>query len=139
MKPRRTSIEAFATITQNKLLSKRRLEVYNFLYHNGPCTQREAFKGLSSQGDNYGAIAGRFSELERCGVIEIVGEKHDEQTNSTVLVWDVTPSLPVKIDKPITKKMKKEGVLKRIEQLGLELPEEYKERLRDIYRLVKDI
>jgi len=40
---RDTSIEAYRTIKANGLLSKRRLQVYEYLFNHGPATAKEIF------------------------------------------------------------------------------------------------
>jgi hypothetical protein len=41
----------------------------------------------------------RFAELERVGVIAVVGEKDCSVTGRNVLLWDVTEKLPIKLEK----------------------------------------
>ena len=98
---RQTSIEAFHTIKNNGLLSKRRWEVYEFVFHHGPVTCRQTVKHIAKdKGESvsitYSSYSSRFSELERMGVIREIGTTLDPETNNTVILWDVTDKLPVK-------------------------------------------
>ena len=103
---RRTSIDAYNTIKENGLLSQRRLQVYEFVFKNGPCTARQATKAMIRQGLNSGSVSTRFSELRNVGVLEEVGETTDEETNQTVILWDVTDNLPIKFEKSKKRKCK---------------------------------
>lgn len=102
---RQTSIEAYREIKENGLLSKRRWQVYDYLFHNGPATARQAVLAISNEfGNNvsiaFGSLATRFCELRRSGVIEEVGTIIDKETKHEVILWDVTKNLPKKIVKP---------------------------------------
>ena len=67
---RETSIETYYEIKNNNLLSKKRMEVYDIIYNNGPVNCRQIIN-IASKGQvtNTGAISGRLSELEERGVI----------------------------------------------------------------------
>ncbi len=101
---RETSIAAFNAIKENGLLSKRRFQVYDFVFHNGPVTARQVTKALLRQGENSGNFATRLSELRTAGVVREVGKVLDPETGMSVLSWDVTAKLPVKFDKPVEHK-----------------------------------
>lgn len=96
---RNTSITAYNTICDNKLLSLRRMEVYDYLFRNGPCTAKQVTNGLISPGQNSGGYTTRLSELKRMGVVDEVGETKCQETGQTVLLWDVNDRLPKKLDK----------------------------------------
>jgi len=91
-----TSIEAYQTIRDNGLLSKRRWQVYDFIYRNQPCTLNAIIQGLARTGQNTGAISGRISELRRLSVIEPCGDQV-APTGHRVLLWRTTRGLPKKI------------------------------------------
>lgn len=95
---RQTSIEAYNTIKENGLLSKRRWEVYQTLYEHGPLSQVET--SFSLRGKLDWGINPRFSELKKMGLIIEVGKTIDPRTGQTVLLWDVTSNLPKKFEKP---------------------------------------
>jgi hypothetical protein len=109
---RNTSIEAYIKIKENGLLSKRRLQVYEFMFEHGPCTGRSMHKALSKQGTNSSTFISRISELVDLDVMAEVGQVFDEETNNTVKLWDVTPNLPIKRT-AIEKKARQIEALKR--------------------------
>lgn len=94
---RKTSIDVYHKIKENGLLSKMRWEVYDCLYQHGPLSQNETSYKLRGRLD--WGINPRFSELEKMGAIEAVGERSDRYTNNNVLIWDVTDSIPIKLEK----------------------------------------
>lgn len=97
---RKTSIESYRTIEASGLLSKRRWQVYDHIFHYGPTTARDSWKRIQSHGQiSTGGISTRFSELKTIGVLEEVGEAVDKETGMTVLLWDVTDKLPKKYSK----------------------------------------
>jgi hypothetical protein len=107
---RQTSIEAYNLIRDNGLLSKRRWEVYDILFHHGPMTANETFAKLYR--NNLGPFnaasnsAARFSELRNCGVVYEVRERQCTITGMKAIEWDVTDRLPVKFEKPTRVKCK---------------------------------
>jgi hypothetical protein len=94
---RKTSLEAYATIRDNGLLSKRRFEVYEYLYQYGPLTIADLCARFQKHHYN-GSFAGRISELAEMGVIEAVGEKVNDYSGMKAILWDVTDALPRKLD-----------------------------------------
>lgn len=97
---RQTSINAYLEIKEKGLLSKRRWQVYEVLYQHGPLTGREVNKILATaRGNNSSTFIGRLSELRDLGIVYECGEKFDSETNQTVLLWDVTDKLPIKLEK----------------------------------------
>jgi len=148
---RQTSIDAYNEIKAKGLLSKRRMEVYSTLYHHGPLTANEVFKILSKNGDAATCAASnsaaRFSELREMGVICEVQVRKCSVTGMNVIEWDVTPSLPRKVQKKkkLTKNQKKEIILNKLVAHGKkQLPvknedvESYKNELREIYVDIKN-
>ena len=98
---RQTSREAYETIKNNGMLSKRRWEAYHILYHNGPMTCGELFshsdlKNLKGYRQNFVA---RLGELRDVGVVVELGTKKCSITGNNVILWDVTSNLPVKLKK----------------------------------------
>lgn len=96
---RQTSIDIYRHIEENGLLSKRRLEVYQCLYHHGPLSQNETSYKLRGKLD--WGINPRFVELERMGAIKAVGERLDRHSGNNVTVWDVTSQIPKRLDKSL--------------------------------------
>lgn len=97
---RQTSVEAFHTIRDNGLLSKRRWQVYEYVYTFGPCSAGDAVQALSKTGIGHSSVTPRFAELQELGLFTDVGTKKDPKTQQTVIVWDVTDKLPLKFEKP---------------------------------------
>lgn len=95
---RSISKAAYDMIKKNGLLTKRKWQVYDYVFNFGPVTQRETWNALKGIDGSIiaGSINTRFSELERVGVMQIVGEKMDPLTKHIVSVWDVTDGLPKK-------------------------------------------
>lgn len=99
------SVAAYQKIKDNGLLSTRRFQVYEHIYQNGPVTQRQTCAAFGHHMSN--SIRPRFAELERAGVVKVVGEVVDSKTDMTVSLWDVTDRLPTKIVAPMGKKDRK--------------------------------
>ena len=111
--PRDTSIEAYQRITENGLLSFRRMQVYEYLFQHGPCTARqitlalresEAFKGKDVTDSGF---HGRLSELRDRGVVSEVGRTEGE--NGVVILWDVTSKLPEEPPEKVSEKKRMES------------------------------
>ncbi len=100
---RETSVEAYRKIKENGLLSTKRMEVYDILYEYGPLTgmellmKRRVVLGKKSAVDSQ--VRARLNELRACGVAEEVKTVECSVTGQRVILWDVTPFLPVKMDK----------------------------------------
>jgi hypothetical protein len=88
---RQTSLDAYHEITENGLLSKRRL----------PLTANETFQKMYSgnTGPHNAASnsAARFSELRATGAIYEMGEKICSVTGKNVILWAITGDLPKKL------------------------------------------
>ena len=117
---RQTSIDAYNEIKRNGLLSKKRLEVYDIIFNNGPLTDHEVAARMESalnlaNGANSGA---RIWELCQMGAVERVGTKVAE-TGMTVTLWDVTDRLPQPLAKTLTTKQKLAKAMSFIESKGL--------------------
>lgn len=141
---RQTSIDCYNEIKANGLLSKRRMEVYEILFHHGQLTANEIVRVSKAEypNTNPSSFHARLSELKRYGVIIEVGEKRDEVSGNNCYIWDLTDNLPSKSasSPKQTKKEKIKNTLKVIVSLGLKLEKESeKEDLREIYGLVENI
>jgi hypothetical protein len=88
---RQTSINCFNQIKKEGLLSKRRLEVYEAIFKNAPCTTNEALKDIYSGSHGVGS---RTTELRDCGVIYEKGIRKCAITGRNVIEWDLTDNLP---------------------------------------------
>lgn len=103
---RETSEYAYLQIKEEGLLSKMRLQVYEYLYFNGPATGTEInldMRGIEGR-DNYHK---RLSELRDLGVVKEVGKRKCRVTGRQAIEWDVTNELPEK-SKPRTVKPRDE-------------------------------
>lgn len=96
---RQTSIDAYNTIKENGMLAKRRWEVYSILFSHGPMTGNQIIQYVGKI-QNTGSIKTRLSELRDRGVVVELGTVKDPITGVTVILWDVTKNLPIKLDKP---------------------------------------
>ena len=96
---RQTSRAVYHQIKANGLLSQRRWEVYDWLFHNGPATGREAIRGAraADRGPVISQTRARLTELRDMGVVEEVGTTTDKVTGHEVILWDVTNKLPTKL------------------------------------------
>jgi len=101
---RDTSLEAYKKIKENGMLGKRKMEIYDVVFRHGPLTANEAFNILKLEkyrNLNFDSNTNsRFTELRDCGCLQEVGKKKCKITGNTVILWDVTKSLPVKMEKP---------------------------------------
>jgi predicted transcriptional regulator len=104
---RRTSAASFAKIEADGLLSDLRFKVYRALYRHGPMTANEV-NCFHVKGHNQSSISPRFAELEKQGVIYAVLERACRVTGNTVIAWDVTEKLPMKLPKKVKKLTAKE-------------------------------
>lgn len=99
---RQTSIDVYNNIKENGLLSERRMQVYCVLYEKGPLTATQIanflpFKKSSSVGAN---VHARLGELRSMAAVREIGEGICPETGNTVILWDVTDKLPIKLEKP---------------------------------------
>lgn len=93
---RQTSLEAYSIILVDGLLSKRKWEVYDILYHHGPLTAHEVV-GVARKKyplANQTGFNARLSELKTLGVAVEVGEKENPVSKKKNYLWDVTNGLP---------------------------------------------
>lgn len=102
---RETSTEAYHKIKEDGLLSKRRFEVYDYVFNNGPCTSKKAYKNLCAYKiTNPSSYIGRFTELRNSGGLKEVGHEIDADSGMRCILWDVTKNIPVKADKKLETK-----------------------------------
>lgn len=117
MMVRQTSKAAYNAIRTNGLLSKRRWQVYDFVYHHGPCTAKEVTSALRKGDEDSGGYNTRLSELRDAGVVVEVGTRKCASSGHTVILWDVTDSLPVKVKRPKTRLQATREELKEVKAL----------------------
>jgi hypothetical protein len=87
--PRRTSIQAFHAIQTSGVLSKRRQQAYETLFHYGPMTGAELCQKANTPG-----LWKRLSELQEMNLAVPIGERRCAVTGQTVTLWDVTEHMP---------------------------------------------
>jgi hypothetical protein len=92
MSIRQTSIDCYNQIKAEGLLSKRRLEVYEAILKNAPCTSNEALKDIYSGSHGMGS---RTTELRDLGVIYEKNVRKCRVTGRNVIEWDLTDKLPI--------------------------------------------
>ena len=121
MEIRTTSIEVYKLLEESGILSAKRWEIYATVYNHGPMTSAEAFAKLS-EGKNLKSLTqsrARFTELRGMGLLKETGERECTITGYTVIEWDVTDQLPLKLEKAPTRKVKIETYCKKLESLSL--------------------
>ncbi len=100
---RQTSIWAYNTIKANGLLSAKRWQAYDLLTKYGPATSSELFehyKEIYKPSFRYNAnIHSRLNELRERGVAKELGRKECAVSGHSVILWEVTDGLPIKMDK----------------------------------------
>jgi hypothetical protein len=116
MKTRQTSIDCYNEIKANGLLSKKRLEVYEAILKNAPCTSSEAMVNNLNSTNVLSQSRARFTELRELGVIYEKSERVCRVTKKRVIEWDLTDRLPKKNVK-LSNNTKKDRVSKAINAL----------------------
>ena len=117
MNTRQTSIDCFNQIKNSNLLAKRRLETFEAIFMNAPCTRQEALEHTNPL-NALSLSAARFTELRRLGVIYEKDVRPCKITGRNVIEWDLTDRLPINIKKSNkTKKQKIDEVLNSLREL----------------------
>lgn len=95
---RRTSIETYRQIEAEGLLSKRRFQVYDVLFHHGPLTAGEIYHyHLKYKGIPLNSVSPRTAELLRAGCVYEAEERRCRATGRMCIAWDVNEKLPEKL------------------------------------------
>ena len=139
---RQTSLDIYRKITQQGLLPKKRMQVYEVLFNNGALTGSQIavlFKKKHPSSEHSESIRNRITELVQQGVVAEVDTIECPITGNMVLQFQTTDSLPVKLERKETKHQKVSQALSLIESLGKRLNEPEKAELRAIWSLVKKI
>ena len=100
---RQTSLEVYREITDNGLLSKKRLEVYKYIFNHGPCTGSQVQRALKNNSSVSESVRNRITELVYAGIVSEIGTVIDPITGRNVLQFDVTNRLPKDFVKPLSK------------------------------------
>ena len=115
---RQTSIDCFNQIKSEGLLSKMRLKVYEAILRKAPCTSGEAFATMTTKENQISQSRARFTELRELGVIYEVQNRKCSITGMSVIEWDLTDRLPIKIKSSNkTKKQRVNDALDSLRQL----------------------
>lgn len=91
---RETSIEVYHQIKQEGLLSRRRWEVYEVIFNQGPMSIGMVCTELARRGIDSRSISPRFAELRDMELIKEVRTDICKSTGREVIFWDVTSNLP---------------------------------------------
>lgn len=140
---RDTSIEAYNKIKADGLLGKRRFQVYQELYFNGPKTANQVVRTIQADHPDIkdASLHGRLSELRDLGVVREVGFHNDEISGNRNILWDVTSHLPVKPPKKPTRKERKEiikDLLKGVVDTVI-MPDDKVEDLREAWKHIREL
>ena len=97
---RETSREAYHKIKDQGLLSQKRWQVYDILFAIGPATGSQVaseYRKRYGRTSNSETVRNRLTELRDAEVVKEVGRTNDQHTGMSVLQWDVTSKLPIKL------------------------------------------
>ena len=137
MTTRQTSIDCYNKIKSEGLLSKRRLEVYESILKNAPCTTNEALKDVHSGSHGVGS---RTTELRDSGVIYEKDVRPCMVTGRNVIEWDLTDRLPVNIKNTNkTKKQRLDHALNSLRELYKNKNTSTDEDWKTVADLIKNI
>jgi hypothetical protein len=116
---RQTSITAYFEIKHNGLLSKRRFEVYEQIVLHGPMTASEMIERISEKKtvNNSGTYATRLSELRDMGVIKECAPVKCSVTGHQAISWKAINSLPIKLEKKVSRKDLLKGIKEAVKLL----------------------
>ena len=105
MSVRKTSIEAYNNLKESGKLGKRRWEVYEVLFNDGPLTTNGLFESMDKRGiqDHRRNSNARLSELRDMELAEEIGTVKCEISGQLVTLYDVTDRI---IPKELEKKAK---------------------------------
>lgn len=99
---RKTSVDAYNQIMKSGLLGKRKRQVYDYIFHNGPCTAKEMASELSATvGGRADSFQPRCNELRICGLLEEVGTAICPVSKKEQILWDVTSKVATSIAKTV--------------------------------------
>lgn len=106
---RRTSAQTFAEIKASGLLSNRRMQVYQILYHHGAMTGAQVaqvFKSKYGPTGHSENIRNRLTELRDMGCVVETGVVTCPISGRNVLQWQTNDEMPQKPPRKKTKKQK---------------------------------
>ncbi len=96
-----TRDEAFQTIKDNRLLTKRRWQVYETIYLKGPMTASEVHREMEKlePGISNTCIRVRIAELGRMNVVTTTSKRDCTFSGRFSNVWETTENLPFRGEK----------------------------------------
>ena len=118
---RNTSIETYKQIQNEGLLSKRRFQVYNVLYNNGPLTGAQVAVRVKKLYGSWGqseTIRNRITELRDAGVVTELNEVICPVSGRKVILWATNNNLP---SKAIKKHLTKNEIIEHLKRENREL------------------
>ena len=140
MKTRQTSIDCYNKIKSEGLLSKMRLKVYEAILRKAPCTSGEAFATMTTKENQISQSRARFTELRELGVIYEVQNRKCSITGMSVIEWDLTDRLPIKIKSSnTTKKNRVNDALNLLRELYKNKDISTNDDWREVADLIKNI
>ena len=90
---KRTSREAYHKIKEMGTLSEMRMRAYTYVRFYGPVTSLE-LDTLGSKQTKRPSLHKRLSELERLGLVKVVGTRKCRVSGNTAEEWDITDHVP---------------------------------------------
>jgi hypothetical protein len=91
---KRTSREAFDKIKADGSLSAMRMQAYSVVRFYGPVTSLEVDTIGTVPGNKRPSLHKRLSELERLGLIKVVGQRKCRVSGNQAEEWDITDHVP---------------------------------------------
>jgi len=131
---RETSIEAYRHLVENGILAEKNRVVYEYLWKNGATTQKKTERNFN---DRTYTLRPRFAQLEKMGLIKVVGEINCEETGRKNLLWDVTDRvypLPIKRKKDYTTEL-----INKLKSFESKVDIFYKQEVREILGIARQI
>ena len=105
MSVRETSKAALLRVISSGVLGEMQKLVYEALHNHGPCTANELYIQLSRRrATNQANIPTRLGELRAMGSVVEKSKRKCSVTGQTVLVWECTDRVPIKLAKEKSKK-----------------------------------
>ena len=115
---RKTSIMAYNQIREDRLLSQKRLRVYEILFKHGPLTGAqvsEQYKQLYNTSKYSETIRNRLTELVKMNIVDELGITECPISKRKVILYDVNSNLPSKMPARKTRTQKKNDLIDTIE------------------------
>ena len=113
MRTRKTSKDAYRNLIDSGVLAEKNSIVYKHLFVCGATTQKKTERFFN---DRTYTLRPRFAQLEKMGLIEVVGEEDCLETGKKNTLWDVTSRVqPLELKK--TSKTKKDRIKDAVDSM----------------------